>query len=153
MRPCTATAVGLTTLLVAACATPAARSQDEAEVVAVCTRFLADYSAQRWDAVEAALLPQALSVHEDASRGAQRIATMREFLAQMKPALARIGTFEERIVGSPRVISDGAIASVWADFVVTSASGSGHGIDVFHLVRTRDGWKIGALFDRFVADK
>lgn len=137
---------------VAACASPAARTTTESELVAFCERFLDDYSNARWDCLDAMLAPHAISVHFDPGHPGGTAMTASDFLARMKPIHARLTGFRETIVGTPSVVVDGAIASVWAEFKVMADQGGGTGIDVFHLVKLADGWKLAALCDRFVPD-
>lgn len=136
-------------LLLAACAAGPGEDPRRAEVVEVCTRFLADYSAKRWDAVASALAPHAVSAHAVVRVG---VMPMAEFLERARVAIDKDPEFQEYLSGEPTVLIEGDIATVWAPFRVRSSHGKGGGIDAFHLARLRGEWKIVALCDVFRPD-
>jgi hypothetical protein len=135
--------------LLAACSAGPAEDPRRAEVVDFCARFLADYSARRWDAVANALAPGAVSAH---ALVRVSVTPLTEFLEHARTALDKDPEFHEYMSGEPTVLMEGDIATVWAPFRVRSRHGKGGGIDAFHLARVRGEWKIVALCDVFHPD-
>lgn len=59
----------------------------------------------------------------------------------------RTDVIDERIF-NPRVLIDGTLASVWTDYTLFVGTRQLHcGVDVFHVAKEGDAWKIVALTD------
>jgi imidazolonepropionase-like amidohydrolase/ketosteroid isomerase-like protein len=126
---------------------------EKESALAFCRRFLADYSAADFDAVAAAFAPDATVAVDDSGRGEARTLAAATFLERAKASRSKSGKLDESIVGTPVVLVDGAIATVWADFTVTYPGGSGHGTDVFQLAKSGGAWKVSSLAWTFRADE
>ncbi len=122
---------------------PSAKEREA--ILAVCRRFLDDYSAGRFDAVEAMVLPNATVAVDRIDGGEKSLLSFSSFLENVRSPARKGTAFREWISGEPIVALDHDLAMVWAPFALESDAGRASGIDLFQLLRTPKGWRISSL--------
>jgi hypothetical protein len=133
-------------VLVSACAAPGAATWHEEEnLLKVCNKFLDEFSAGRYNQVEALFAPDAVVAIDAVDSGHQRILTAAAFL-ELHRSKSKDGThFREFIDGRPTIRMDHNIACVWSPYRIESSEGRASGIDVFQLIRLDGEWRVVSL--------
>jgi len=114
-------------------------------ILAFCRKFLEEYSAGRFDAVEAMVLSNATVTVDWVDSGVHSLVSFPSFLAGARAPGREERTFREWFSGEPRVALDHDLAMVWAPYALESAKGRESGVDLFQLLRTPKGWRIASL--------
>jgi|GEM_PF-2274050 len=117
----------------------------EEELIALCGRWLDDYSQGRADRVEALFAPGAVVAIDAVDSDTQRVMSAAEFMAIVRKSLDEAKTFREWLVGEPTVLVDHKVATVWAPYLVESPGRRAGGIDVFQFIEVDGAWKIVSL--------
>jgi ketosteroid isomerase-like protein len=137
-------------LLTALAAVPStARSQsDSSQVVAALTRFFDAARVKDTATVRAAFDDAArLTLLRPDPNGGVRVMTLGP--QQFVQAVAGGNGLDEPI-RNVRVMIDGDLASVWAEYQVRTTDAVSHcGYDALHMVRRPGGWKILSIADSF----
>lgn len=146
MHRCTLLVLLALPILVNACAAPGAATwQEEEKLLAACNRFLDEFSAGRYNQVEAMFAPDAVIAIDAVDSGQQKILTAEAFLELNRSKSGEGTHFREFLEGRPTIRMDNNIACVWSPYRIESSEGRASGIDVFQMVRLNGEWRIVSL--------
>jgi len=115
------------------------------EVLAVCTRMLDLLGDRRFDDLAEMFVPGALVAFDRQTVDRQGAVTIEQFLQDARDQADPQPQFREWLTGEATVLVDGAIAVVWAPFIVEVGSIRAAGTDVFKLVKLDGRWRISGL--------
>lgn len=128
-------------LLICGAGLVSAQSPDEKAAVATVQKLFDAMAAHDSDGARTVLIPEGhiVAIRET---GAVTHSTQEQFAA-------RLSTIKEPIlerIWNPKVLLQGRIAQVWAEYDFWRSGKFGHcGIDSVSLVKTEEGWKISGL--------
>lgn len=130
-------------LLLAACASVPRPDPDRQAVLDTVQRFFAAMHDRDPRAAAATVVPDGSFVNtrlEDGKR-VERHFTNREWIEKLAGDKS---VLLEEFTGAPEVLVAGDVAAVWCSYRFTLDGKPSHtGTDLFGLVRTADGWRIG----------
>lgn len=107
--------------------------------------ILAPEGDRRFDDLARMFVPGALVAFDRQSVDRQGTVTIEQFLQGARDRAERQPPFREWLTGEATVLVDGAIAVVWAPFIVEVGSTRATGTDVFKLVKLDGRWRISGL--------
>ncbi len=114
-------------------------------VLALCDRWLAAYSARRFDEVQGLFAPGAIVAYERQQTGERAVLSAETFLERARTNLAGLATFGEWRTAEPMVVHDGAIAFVWTSYLLEADGDLRTGRDGFQLIELDGEWRVSAL--------
>ena len=119
--------------------------ETRAELLAVCQRVFETLAEGRIDDLKELFLPEAVVTFELRATDQQISIGVEQFLERARGQYGPDSSFREWISGKPTVLVDGAIAVVWAPFLLKSAGLWATGTDVFGFLKTDGHWRISSL--------
>ena len=119
--------------------------ETRAELLAVCQRVFETLAEGRIDDLNELFLPEAVVTFELRSADKQISIGVEQFLERAREQYGPDSSFREWISGEPTVLVDGAIAVVWAPFLVEKGGLRATGVDVFGFLKIDGHWRISSL--------